>query len=75
MQIVVTGVTVGVVVALGLLLKWSVDTGNWWWAFPAVILTTVYGYFRLTDAAERQRGMKEVSDSMKRLFRVKWLRR
>lgn len=69
MQQLISGIlTVVIVVALGLFLKWSADTGNWWWAFPVVILGTVALYFNVTDAAERRHGLKEVSVSVRRLF-------
>lgn len=74
MRIFVTGVTVSVVVALGLLLKWSIDTDRWMFVFPLVIAATVYGYFLVTDVDERRRGNKEVYDSIRSLFTF-WYRR
>ena len=46
-------VTTLILAFLGGCLKVSIDTGNWWWAFPAVWAATVAGIWYLGEDEDR----------------------
>lgn len=47
-------VTTLILAYLGAALKVSIDTGNWWWAFPAVWACTIAGIWYLGEDVDRE---------------------
>jgi hypothetical protein len=75
-QLIATAITIAILTGYGLALKWGFDSGNWWWIFPLGIAATVWGYFLVTDRAEREQGNREMAENFRRWGRaIGWGRR